>query len=124
MSPDGKWIVFETSDGNKAVVSIYELSGASRSDRLTSGGNNRYPIWSATARVTFQSDRNGDRAICRQPIDGGNAERLTTPEPGMSHVPESWSPNGEVLLFSETKDFMWSLWTFSLKDQNATPFGE
>ena len=40
-----------------------------------------------------------------QPADGGTAERLTTPDAGTSHVPESWSPDGEVLLFSATKDF-------------------
>jgi Tol biopolymer transport system component len=42
----------------------------------------------------------------------------------MSHTPESWSPDGAVLLFSETKNFVSSLWTFSLKDRKATPFGD
>ena len=59
-----------------------------------------------------------------QPVDGGTAERLTKPDPGTSHVPESWSPDGEVLLFSATKDFVSSLWTFSLRDRKATPFGD
>ena len=125
MSPDGKRIAFETSDGKEAVVSIYELSGASAVRRLTFGGNNRFPIWSADGRrVTFQSDREGDPAVFWQPADGGTAERLTTPEPGTSHVPESWSPDGEVLLFSATKDSVSSLWTFSLRDRKATPFGD
>ena len=125
VSPDGKRIVFETTDGKEAVVSIYELSRASSVRRLTFGGNNRFPIWSADgSRVTFQSDRDGDPAVFWQPADGGTADRLTTPEPGMSHTPESWSPDGEVLLFSATKDFVSSLWTFSLKDRKATPFGD
>ena len=46
VSPDGKRIAFETTDGKEAVVSIYELSGASSVRRLTFGGNNRFPIWS------------------------------------------------------------------------------
>ena len=125
VSPDGKRIVFETTDGKEAVVSIYELSRASSVRRLTFGGNNRFPIWSADGgRVTFQSDREGDPAVFWQRADGGTADRLTTPEPGMSHTPESWSPDGEVLLFSETKNFVSSLWTFSLKDRKATPFGD
>ena len=74
--------------------------------------------------VTFQSDREGDPAVFWQRADGGTADRLTTPEPGMSHTPESWSPDGEVLLFSATKDFVSSLWMFSLKDRKATPFGD
>ena len=73
VSPDGKRIAFETNDGKEAAVSIYELSGASAPRRLTFGGNNRYPIWSADGqRVTFQSDREGDPAVCWQPADGGN----------------------------------------------------
>ena len=112
VSPDGKRIAFETNDGKEAVVSIYELSGASSVRRLTFGGNNRYPIWSGDGRrVAFQSDREGDPAVFWQPADGGTAERLTTPDRGTSHVPESWSPDGEVLLFSATKDSVSSLWT-------------
>ena len=80
--------------------------------RLTFGGNNRFPIWSGDGlRVAFQSDREGDSAVWWQPADGGKAERLTTPDRGTSHVPESWSPDGEVLLFSATKDSVSSLWT-------------
>ena len=90
--------------GRTAVVSTYELSGASAVQRLTFGGNNRFPIWSADGqRVTFQSDREGDPAIFWQPAIGGTAERLTKPDPGTSHMPESWSPDGNVLLFSATK---------------------
>ena len=59
-----------------------------------------------------------------QPSDGRKAERLTTPEQGTSHVPESWSPDGELLLFSATKDSVSSLWSFSLKDRKATPFSD
>ena len=125
VSPDGKRIAFETNDGKEAVVSIYELSGASSVRRLTFGGNNRYPLWSADGRrVTFQSDREGDPAVFWQPADGGTAERLTTPDRGTSHVPESWSPDGEVLLFSATKDSVSSLWTLSLRDRKATPFSD
>jgi Tol biopolymer transport system component len=125
VSPDGTRIVFETNHGKEAVVSIYELSRASSVRRLTFGGNNRFPIWSADGhRVTFQSDREGAPAVFWQRADGGTAERLTTPEPGTSHTPESWSPDGEVLLFSETKNFVSSLWTFTVKDRKATPFGD
>ncbi len=101
VSPDGKRIALATHDGKEAVVSIHELSGSSSIRRLTFGGNNRFPLWSADGRrVAFQSDREGDLAVFWQPADGGTAERLTTPDRGISHVPESWSPDGDVLLFS------------------------
>ena len=125
VSPDGKRLAFETGDGKETSVSIYELSGASSVRRLTFGGNNRFPVWSADGqRVAFQSDRDGDRAVFWQSIDGGTAERLTKPEPGTSHVPESWSPTGEILLFNVAKDSATSLWTLSVRDRKAMPFGD
>ena len=125
VSPDGKRVVFETSDRKEINVSVFELSGASSVRRLTFGSSNRYPIWSADGRhVVFQSDRDGAAAIFRQAAEGGIAERLTTPEPGTSHVPESWSPTGDTLLFSVKKGAEWSLWTFSMRDRKATPFGD
>ena len=72
MSPDGTRIAFGTDDGKEAIIYIYDLSGASGMQRLTFGGNNRFPIWSADSkRVAFQSDRDGDLAIFWQPADGG-----------------------------------------------------
>jgi serine/threonine-protein kinase len=92
--------------------------------RLTSAGNNRFPIWTSDGRrVAFQSDRDGDLAIFWQPADGGIAERITRPAPGESHAPESWSPKGDAFLFSITKGSDVSLWSFSLQDRKATPFG-
>ena len=110
--------------------------------RLTFGGRNRFPIWSSdSARVAFQSDREGDAAIFWQRADGtGAAERLTKPEKGLSHVPEAWSPKGDSFLFGVNKgpsisdpsalavgtvaSDPFSLWTFSLSDKKATRFGQ
>ena len=125
VSPDGTRIAFGTDDGKEAIVWIYDVSGTTASRRLTFGGNNRFPMWSADGkRVAFQSDRDGDLAIFSQPAAGtGAAERLTKPDRGTSHVPESWSPNGDTLLFSVTKGSDISLWAFSLQDRTASPFG-
>ena len=124
VSPDGTRIAFANDDDKEAIVWIYDLSGTSTIKRLTSGGNNRFPIWTSDSkRVAFQSDRDGDLAIFWQPADGGTAERLTKPDQGESHAPESWSPKGDRFLFSITKGSDVSLWTFSLQDRKATPFG-
>jgi eukaryotic-like serine/threonine-protein kinase len=125
VSPDGTRLAVETRDGNEATVSIYDFSGASSVRRLTFGGNNRFPIWSADSRhVAFQSDREGDLAVFWQPVDGGGAERLTKPEPGTSHVPESWSPTGDVLLFNAATRSATSLWALSIRDRKAVPFDD
>jgi len=125
VSPDGKQIVYGTDDGKEAIVWIYGLDGNTQPRRLTFEGRNRFPIWSGDGQwVAFQSDREGDLAIFRQRADGSNgaAERLTKPESETSHVPESWSPKGDTLLFSATKGDAVSLQALGLAEQDTTPF--
>jgi serine/threonine-protein kinase len=126
VSQDGNRIAFATDDGKEAIIWIFELSRTASMRRLTFGGKNRFPIWSADGqRVAFQSDREGDLGIFWQRADGsGAAERLTKPDQGTSHVPESWSPRGERFLFGVTKGSSVSLWTFSLQDNKATQFAD
>ena len=123
-SPDGKQVAVEIRSGNEGNVWIYELSGASALRRLTFGGSNRFPTWSADSmRVAFQSDRDGDFAIFSQRADGGGAaERLTTPEKDVAHVPESWSSNGHLLV-AATKGAETTLLTYSATDRTSRPFG-
>ncbi len=126
VSPDGREIAFATDDGKEAIVWIYELGGTAAMRRLTFGGRNRFPIWSADGqRIAFQSDREGDRGIFWQRADGsGSPERLTKPDQGTAHVPESWSPTSDLFLFGVTRESSVSLWTFSLRERKATPFAD
>ena len=121
VSPDGKRLAYATEDGKEAVVWTYELAGTLPPQRLTMGGNNRFPIWTSSTSVAFQSDRDGDRAIFRQSV-GGNAERVTTPDNGVTHTPESWSEKTNTLLFSKAKGMEMSLWALSLQDGTSAQF--
>jgi serine/threonine-protein kinase len=137
-SPDGTQVVFDTDDGRGADVWVYDLSRASAMRRLTFGGRNRHPIWSRDGRwITFQSDREGDLGLYRQRADGAGApERLTRADPSTAHVPQSWSPAGDILLFTSNKGGALGAWTgafnpgststlfsLSLKDRKVEPFG-
>ena len=123
VSPDGKSLAIETTDGRQSAISVFELSGGSSLRRLTFGGNNRVPLWSGDSkRVVFQSDREGDRGLFWQPVAGGTAERLTRPEANTAHVPESWSPTTDAFLFSATTETETSLWVFSMRDRQASRF--
>jgi Tol biopolymer transport system component len=126
VSPNGKQIAFGTDDGKEATVSLYDLAGTSSTRRLTFGGKNRFPIWSPDGTyIAFQSDREGDAGIWWQRADGtGTAQRLTKAEQGAQHFPESWSPNGEMLLFSAVKDWVATLQAVSLKSQVVTRVGD
>jgi serine/threonine protein kinase len=125
LSRDGKRIAVGTDDGKEAIVWIYDMSGASSLRRLTLGGRNRVPVWSPDGEyVAFQSDREGDRGIFWQRADGtAGAERLTTPEKDVAHVPESWSPDGKTLLFSVAKGSSYALAALSLPEKKVTSIG-
>ena len=125
VSPDGTRLAVGTDDGKAAHVWVYDLSGKSARRQLTFGGRNRFPIWSADGqRVAFQSDREGDLALFWQRADGaGTAERLTKPEQGVSHVPESWAPDGKTLLVAVGKGSSFALWAFSMPHKQAAPYG-
>jgi len=111
-------------NGNDVDIVIYELLGTSAPRPLTFGGVNRYPIWSADGEhVAFQSDREGDLGIFWQRADGtGGLERLTTPEEGVAHIPDAFSPDGETLSFTSVGKEESAVWMLALQEQEATVF--
>jgi serine/threonine-protein kinase len=122
VSPDGKRVAFE-SDAN---IWIYDLAGTIAPRQLTVGGANYYPVWTADGeRVTFQSNREGDLGIFWQRADGADpAERLTKPEQGAAHIPDSWSPDGQNLSFSAVKGDDAAVWILSIKEKKASIFAQ
>jgi serine/threonine-protein kinase len=124
ISPDAKQLAFGSEEVGGANIWIYDLSASAAARQLTFEGRNHYPIWSADGQyVAFQSDRDGDAAIFRQRSDGtGTAERLTKPEPGTSHAPESWSSDGDHFLYTVEKGGTNSLWVFSMTTKKGEPF--
>ena len=126
VSPNGKQIAFERDDEHEASIWTYSLEGGHAAQRLTFSGNKRAPVWSADgAWIVYQSDRDGDRAIFRQRADGtGTIERLTKPEPGVTHTPQSSSSDGVSLLFSAQKEGQSRLWTITLKDRKVAAYGD
>ena len=124
VSPDGTQIAVQIEDGNESNVWIYDLGGASAIRRLTFGGRNRYPVWSADGqRVVFQSDREGDLGLWWQPANGtGTPERLTKADPQTAHIPNDWSPAGEALLYEVSRGTSTSLWLLTMRDRTAAAF--
>ncbi len=121
VSPDGKRLAFATEDGKEPAIWTYDLSGTVPAQQLTTGGNNRFPVWTSATSVAFQSDRDGDLAIFQQSI-GSSPERLTKPDKGTTHAPESWSETTDTLLFSVAEELELSLWALSLRERTRTLF--
>jgi Tol biopolymer transport system component len=126
VSPDGKRVALGIDDTRGANIWIYDRSTASSIRQLTFGGRNRFPVWTSDGqRIAFQSDREGDTGIFWQRADGTDtAQRLTKPDQGVSHIPESWSRTGERLLYGANTGTSFSLWTMSVPDKKAEPFNQ
>jgi Tol biopolymer transport system component/predicted Ser/Thr protein kinase len=124
-SPDGTRIAMDSSDGKNTFIGVYELAGTATLRRITFGGNSSAPVWSHDGkRLAFQAGDDRDLAVFAQAADGTGAPvRLTKPATGEAHVPQSWSPSGDVLLFDVVTGRGVSLWQLTLKDHKATPFG-
>ena len=79
---------------------VYNLARGD-ANKLVSDGSNQFPIWTPDGkRLTYRGTRAGTRNLFWRMADGsGTEERLTTGHG--NHVPGSWSPDGQVLLFTE-----------------------
>jgi serine/threonine-protein kinase len=124
ISPDGTQVAIVKDDGKEAQIWVYGLSKTSAARRLTFGGQNLFPAWSADGlRVAFQSNREGDAGIWWQRADGSDqATRITRAESGAYQIPESWSPDGKHLLLDEVRSDRVSLLDFSVATGKTTVF--
>ena len=98
LTPDGARIAF----GVRAITNdiwVYELDEPA-AKRVTFDGDNFAPIWTPDGqRLTFSSNRNGPCHIFWQPVDAHEPTLLVGGD--FDLVPGSWSPDGNVLLFTE-----------------------
>ena len=114
ISPEGTRLAVGIESGGGSEIWVSQAACTDALRRLTFEGRNRFPAWSADgARVTFQSERDGDEGIFWQRADGTDpAQRLTTAARGASHQPQSWSPDGQCLLFEVARGAEFSLWSY------------
>ena len=98
-SPLGRQLAFMTS-GPKFNVWVYNVDRGDAA-KLISDGSDQFPVWTPDGkRLSYRATRTGTRNVWWRMADGtGTEERLTTGQG--NHAPGSWSPNGEVLLFTD-----------------------
>ena len=127
VSPNGRSVAVETITATgQSVVSVYDLAGTSAIRRLTQEGNSSRPVWTPDGtRIAYGSDRDKAPGIHWQLADGsGLPERLTTAEEGSAHYPQSFAPDGKVLLFASLRGLgaaAWGLWTLRLDAGERKP---
>jgi Tol biopolymer transport system component len=131
LSPDGRLlaIVIETMEGKSNIWIAEAASGVFR--RLPTEGDTIFPVWTPDSKkICFASDRLGRWQIFLMPIDGNAA-----PEPLYQSdnpvAPNSWSPDGRFLAFTEfSSETGPDLWILSLEGRRSarlflrTPYAE
>jgi len=134
VAPDGSKLAVVTDDGKDVDLWVCDLGGGNSLRRLTFGGVNRFPVWSADSRhLVFQSNRGGDAGIWWQLADGSRPpERLTTAPSNVAHVPESWVGHEAFSYSAYPMSSIGraegaagaSLWIFSMEKRKGESFGD
>jgi eukaryotic-like serine/threonine-protein kinase len=115
LSPDGRRVAV-TSESRQRDIWIYEIADNSW-NRLTSGGNNSHPEWTADgSRVVFVSDRGGRvRAWWQRADFGGAPEPLTPESDGLkAAVPVG---NDAALLLNDFHSNISDIWMMPLRGE-------
>jgi serine/threonine-protein kinase len=122
LSPDGRRMAVGITEKENQVW-LYDLSRETLTRFTFQGNNNLAPFWTPDGkRIVFTSNKEGQRNLFWQLADGsGGLERLATSQ--YLEVPGSWSPDGQLLAFSEVNDHTgYDIWVLRLSDRKAQPF--
>jgi serine/threonine-protein kinase len=145
-SPDGKRLAVAIESESGSDIWVYDLLRRGARTRITSGGENRFPIWTSDgASITYQSVRAGRVTLCSIPATGGEPEPLMVdgtagPAAGLTRalagvlpgtmptlntanpqVPMSWSPGGHLVFDERKPSAERDIWVFS-KEGDPSPF--
>jgi len=119
VSPDGRRLAFEKFERGAFNVWVYDLPSGPAT-QLTFESNNSSPLWTPDGNwLTFTSWRAGPFDVYRVPVDrSSNDEPLVTGPHDQAAT--SWSPDGKILLFTETSPVTGeNIWFLSVEDGNT-----
>jgi len=102
ISPDGKRLAMDITNGNGRDIWVYEWERDTLTRLTFKGDSNQNPVWTPDGqRIVYESSGKGGvgNLWWIRADGGGDAQRLA--ESKYRQVPWSWSPGGKVLAFNQ-----------------------
>lgn len=98
-SPDGKWIAFTSNRNGSPQIYRKPFADGGTAQRVSLAASyNTSPVWAPKGdRIAFITLKNWEYALATVNIDGSGLRYLAT---GQRIESPSWSPNGQMLLYS------------------------
>jgi eukaryotic-like serine/threonine-protein kinase len=122
LSPDGQRVAVTVAEqGNQ--IWLYDITRDALTRLTFEGTANQPPVWTPDGkRIAFYSNEERAQNLAWQRADGsGGLERMPTSE--YTHVPSSFSRDGQLLAFAEVNPTTgFDIWVLTLSDHQAKPF--
>jgi len=97
-SADGKWIAFVSNRSGSPQIYRKAISGGKAQRISLKAAYNTSPVWSPRGdRIAFITKKKWEYALATVRMDGSDLRYLVT---GRAIESPSWSPNGQMLLYS------------------------
>jgi hypothetical protein len=122
ISPDGKRLAMDITNGNKTDIWVYEWERDTLTRLTFKGDANFDPVWTPDGqRIVYDSSEKGTGGNLWwiRADGGGDAQRLA--ESKGAQVPWSWSPDGKTLAFLQNNPGTgWDIMTMPVEGSEKT----
>jgi Tol biopolymer transport system component len=109
LSPDGRWLAFDSDRGGHQAIYRVPVTGGEPQQVSSDSDDDFMPSWSPNGReLAYYGFRQGRRRLFVMPVDGGSAGAVTR-DSGNQRYP-GWSPDGRHLVFHSDRSGRFELY--------------